>query len=361
MGQGIDLLGGFLRIVPERRAPPIDGSTVKRVLIVKLSSIGDVVHALPVASALKDADPSRHIAWAVDRWTAPLVTGHPAIDRVLVGPSVLRDVRRDQYDVVLDLQGLARSAIISAFAKTRYRIARAGQREGAHLVSRAVPLPDAPVHAVEEYLSVARHVGAGIGPPRFDLPVQADARQRVDDRLADARRTGRTTSREIVVAPSASKAWKGWPMRRWREVIDALSAEGQVFLIGTAADRFRHAALVARLARPVIDWTGETTLAEVVALIERAALVIANDSGVAHVAAALGVPVTAIYGPTNPERLSPFGQADRVVAHRERCGQLCPAYCVRGRRCLDAVEASEVIAKALGVFSGAERQVGRVS
>jgi ADP-heptose:LPS heptosyltransferase len=114
MGQGIDLLGGLLRVVPERRAPPIDGSAVKRVLIIKLSSIGDVVHALPVANALKNADPSRHIAWAVDDWTSPLVIGHRAIDRVLVRTSLGHELRRDQYDVVLDLQGLARSAIISA-------------------------------------------------------------------------------------------------------------------------------------------------------------------------------------------------------------------------------------------------------
>src|SRR5688500_425684 len=87
-GQGIDLLGFITRVVPERSFPAIDGSRIRTLLIIKLSSIGDVVHALPVASALKRTYPSLHITWAVEDWTAALVQGHPAVDRVVVLPNM---------------------------------------------------------------------------------------------------------------------------------------------------------------------------------------------------------------------------------------------------------------------------------
>jgi ADP-heptose:LPS heptosyltransferase len=90
MGQGIDLIGSLTRIVPEREPPAVDGSRLQRVLIIKLSSIGDVIHALPVATALKRSYPSLRVTWAVERWTAPIVLNHPAIDRVIVFPNMVR-------------------------------------------------------------------------------------------------------------------------------------------------------------------------------------------------------------------------------------------------------------------------------
>lgn len=120
MGQGIDLIGTVTRVAPERPAPAIDGETLRRILIVKLSSIGDVIHALPLATALKRRYPAVHITWAIERWTAPLVTAHPAIDRIVVFPTMARwpvrprlwwselrraidDLRRERYDIALDL------------------------------------------------------------------------------------------------------------------------------------------------------------------------------------------------------------------------------------------------------------------
>src|SRR5258708_18394281 len=158
MGQGIDLLGAATRIRPERPPPFIDGSHLRTLLLVKLSSIGDVVHALPTASAIKRAYPSLRVTWAVEEWTAPLVASHPAVDRVVIFPTLvawpsrpapwtrqlraaIRDLQSEPYDIAIDLQGLARSAAISVLSRASLRIARAGQREGAHLVSRGVPMP----------------------------------------------------------------------------------------------------------------------------------------------------------------------------------------------------------------------------
>jgi heptosyltransferase-1 len=245
---------------------------------------------------------------------------------------------------VLDLQGLARSALVSRVARAGVRLARAGQREGAHLVSRGVELPEGPIHAVEEYLTVARFAGAAPGPPRFDVPVHQDAVRRVDDRLT--REGLDPTARFVVVAPSASAQWKGWPLSRWSPVVDALTTISRVVLIGTADQRAGHADLLRGSRRLAIDLTGETSLGDLVALLRRATLLVAHDSGSVHIAAALGTSVVAVYGPTNPDRLAPYGQADHVLSHRELCGPTCPAYCFRGRRCLDAISPEDVIARA---------------
>ena len=184
LGHGIDLLGTVTRLVSEQRPPVCDPSRLGRFLIVKLSSIGDVVHALPVASALRQRFPSARITWAVEEWTAPLVAGHPGVDRVIVFPTMarwprdigqwipqlrnaVRDLRSETYDVALDLQGLARSAVVTALSQSTFRIARAGQREGAHLVSYGLPLPKRPMHAVEEYLHVAASLGASAESPHL--------------------------------------------------------------------------------------------------------------------------------------------------------------------------------------------------
>jgi lipopolysaccharide heptosyltransferase I len=334
---------------------------IARVLIVKLSSIGDVVHALPVASAFKRANSSIHVAWAVDDWTAPLLRGHQAIDRVIVLPSLVKwpkhprrwvsslgpaltELQRDRYDVVLDLQGLARSALVSRVARATHRLAREGQREGAHLVSYGVPLPPPPVHAVDEYLSVARYAGASPdGPPIFDLPVQQEARVRVGRLLADA--VGDFDEHQqaplVVVSPSASKRRKSWPAEQWALVLDMLPRDVIVAIVGTENQRARHQAIATHGHR-VVDLTGRTTLEDLVALLERASVHLAPDTGSAHIAAALGVPVVSIYGPTSPARLAPYGQASRTIARGHLCGLTCPAVCLHRRRCLRAVSPGEV-------------------
>ena len=200
MGQGIDLIGALTAVIPERPAPPLR-TPPARVLIIKLSSIGDVVHALPVAGALRQRYPSVRITWAVEDWCAPLVEDHPAVDRLIRFPKITwadprrwltafrlatGELRAETYDAVLDLQGLLRSACLARLADSPLRIARWGQREGAHLVSYGVPLPLGTVHAVEEYLQLACFLGASARPVDFNLPVGRDAKTTVARLLTSA-------------------------------------------------------------------------------------------------------------------------------------------------------------------------------
>jgi lipopolysaccharide heptosyltransferase I len=347
---------------------------LERVLIVKLSSIGDVVHALPVAAALKAAKPSIRITWAVERWTAPLVTGHPAVDRVVVLPPMMRWPRRpllwwrdyraaigvlreETYDLALDLQGLAKSAIVSWLSRAPSRIARAGQREGAYLVSRGVPLPTTPGHAVDEYLHVARTVGAGTTPVEFHLRSSAATQSRVHDLLATL--LVDPDAPMIVVNPSTAQRWKEWPGERWSAVIQRLAGFGTVVMLGTAAQQRAHAAIARAAGTGVVDLTGQTSLEDVIALIERADIHVAADTGTVHIAVAVGTPVVALYGPTSPGRVGPYRQHSAVVSGRDACGRLCPAVCLRQRRCLTSISVDEVVNRAAQVLARREADTAR--
>ena len=348
------------------RARP-DPATLSQVLIVKLSSIGDVVHALPVATALRRRYPQARISWAVEEWTAPLVQGHRAVDRVVIFPSMrwrragaawvrafvdaVRVLRRERYDVSIDLQGLLKSATVALLSRAPLRIGTSRPREGAGFVSPPVPAAAGRLHVVDDYLQCAAFLDASATPVEFDVPVHAAAAASMA-RALDALSLGAAPL--IVINPSASVGSKTWPAHRWVRVAEALSADGAVVLVGGPEQRARHATIVREAAGSVHDFTGRTSLAELVALLDRCALHVAPDTGSAHIAAALGRPVVGLYGPTPPWRKAPYGCGDLVVLHPQACGIGCPRFCLR-RRCLDAATPDEIVAQARRVLAHTSR------
>jgi len=348
-----------------------DPSRLRRLLIVKMSSIGDVVHALPVAVALRRRYPQAHISWAAEEWTAPLLHGHPAIDRIVVFPTMrwgcfgprwvqsywraVQRLRDASYDVSIDLQGLLKSAVVALLSEAPLRIGVHEQREGAQLVSWAMPRHCGRLHVAEDYLRCAEFLGAAPTPVSFALPVQPEARASIDQKLAEI--DVPEEPRLIVINPSASVAWRTWPVEQWARVANALSTAGTIILVGGSAQKAVHADVARRAGRAVYDLTGRTTLPELVALLDRCAIHIAPDTGSAHIAAALGRPVVGLYGPTTTWRKAPYRYEDLVVRGDGQCGLGCPQWCWRRRPCLpstaDALiaQAERVLARPVGARS----------
>jgi heptosyltransferase I len=340
----------------------------ERLLIVKMSSIGDVVHALPAASALRRTYPELRISWLIEEEFAALVDGHPGVDRVVAIPSVTRGritarlaalreavrlVRAERYDVALELQGLMVSSLIALLAGARVRVGRPRRREGAHLLTRRIPRPEG-AHAVEESLACARFLGAAPGPVCFALPVAPAAAATIASKLVALRIPPDTPL--VVLNPSASAAWKLWPAEHWTVVATELARAANIVLIGSRRERSRHNQIARQAGGDVYDLTGETSLAELIAILDHCSLHIAGDTGSSHIAAALGRPVVGIFGPSDPQRLGPYGQGEFLISGADLCGRLCPHWCSNALLCLRSITPDRVVAQARRAMAAARDQ-----
>jgi lipopolysaccharide heptosyltransferase I len=334
---------------PSKKRKPGNLSLSKpRILLIKLSSLGDVIHALPTLEALRSLYPEGHITWLVEDTNAPVVAGHPALDEVwpvprprsgngLFGKNLLkmlqtaRRLREAPFDLVIDLQGLMKSALWVALARSPRKVGYDRTRELSYLplTERLIPY-DPEAHAVWRYLNVARHLGAPAGPPRFrlGLSLPEDLSRLVS--LA----TGQPLA---VLHPGARWPTKLWPGAYWAHLAGWLAHEKgfQVVITGSAADREMVADIAAQTGAPLINLAGRTSLAELAALLQRARLAVTTDTGPMHLAAALGTRVVALFGPTAPWRTGPFGEGHEVVRLEMPCSPCFRRDCPEPRCLMD--------------------------
>ncbi len=359
---------------------PPDMKTIRRVLIVKLSAIGDLVHALPVSAALGDAFPHLELTWIVEPMSAPMVTGNPYLKEVIVLPAewrinrfspqafrrfraLSRDLRARGFDMALDLQGLSKSALVAWASGAKYRYGYDWLQEIAPLLERRVPRRPESLLAVEQYLDVARFLGAPVNEVKFPLhiPEEADAASREMLRAAGVD----PEAPFAVVNPSAG-GWghKGWPPDRTSALVEALGRrEGlPVVLVGSNADlELTH--VILRSAEPApASLVGRTDLKQLAAVIRLAAVHVSGDTGSAHVAAALGVPTICFFGRSDPRKFAPYGWERFAISHRECCAEPCRRFhdstpinrkqkCFAPPpRCLNAVTVEEVLSAVHGAL-----------
>jgi heptosyltransferase-1 len=316
-------------------------SSRPRILIVKLSSFGDVLHALPTLEALREAYPAAHITWLLEAAYAPLLSGHPALDEVWIAPRLrpaeffsgsnparlrrlLQQLRAHSFDLVVDVQGLLKSAVWVALARSPRKVGYDKTRELSYLaLTERVPPFDPEAHAVWRYLNLAHYLGAPPALPRFRLGLDAAADiaaliPAAADRLL------------VVLHPGARWASKLWPPASWANLADWFHGHGfQVAFTGSAADQKLVADITAQCRAPRLNLVGSTSLAQLAAILRKARLAITTDTGAMHLAAALGTPVAALFGPTAPCRTGPFGDGHQVVRLGLPCSpcfkRQCPA------------------------------------
>ena len=303
------------------------------VAVVKLSSIGDVVHALPVAVALKRFAVPTRVTWIAEAREAAMLAGHPAVDDVIVADTrgwrrerpglramrealgVARRLRREAFDVALDLQGLMKSAMLTALTRAPRRIGFAAgwTREwpSTLLINERVRPPADARHVVEQYLALARPLGVETTPVEFRLPADAAADARADEFLAGV--GIKPHDRLVLVNPGAGRPDKRWPVDRFRELAQRLAdvAGARVVALWGPGEEGDARAIVGAAAGALL--APPTTLRDLTALARRARLVIAGDTGPLHIAAAAGTPCLGLYGPTSGVRNGPYGAGNRVL------------------------------------------------
>ena len=326
----------------------------KRILIIKLSSFGDIFHALPAVNNLKVALDAE-IDWVTQPEYVDLVKCSLVVSTVIPFPrrefmtrglEFFRMLRGRHYDLVIDLQGLLKSALVARLARGVRTIGPSFQREGARFLYDAVAgRRDKNRHAVDENLDVVRSLGLPVLPVLFPISFPAP--------VVDA-----ATPRVAIVPVSRWKN-KNWPVENFLQTARALQQEFQasIFLFGSKADHavcegIRSELMSGNPRGTVINLAGKTSLVEMGGWFTQMNLVVVNDSGPLHLAVALGIPVVTLFGPTDPRRTGPYGEGHRVITSEVACRPCFAKVCKLPEvECMNRIHPSTVITAAREVLS----------
>lgn len=341
--------------------PDLSSSLPVRILLIKLSALGDVIQTLPTLEAIRAALPQADITWLVEEATAPILELHPALDSLLVSRrrswlaagrrgslhtawrefrQVVQVIRQRPFDLVIDLQGLLKSAFWTFLARSPRKIGFNRTREYSYLaLSERLPPYDPDEHAVRRYLRVARYLGAAAEPTRFRLALPVGTGQNLHYLWSEK------TGPLIVMHPGTRWPTKHWLPESFAALADALIHERQarVVFTGSPADRPLIARIRSGMSMSADDLSGRTVLKSLARLFYQADAAVTTDTGPMHLAAAVGTPVAAVFGPTAPWRTGPFGPQHRVIRTNVSCSPCFMRHCP-DPKCLTGLGVTEVLA-----------------
>ncbi len=317
------------------------GAPGPRIALVKLSSLGDVVHALPVAHALRRHFPTAELTWIVERREQAILAGNPDLDHVVAVDTrlwrrefrrpggaravfdkvrgLIRRLRAGRFDVALDLQGLWKSGVITALTGAPLRIGfvrtRCRERGNVLFTTRRVAPPPGPIHVVEENLALLGGLGLRreqVGTPVLAIPADPVAEAVMGAYLeAEGVKPGAPL---VALNPGAGGESKRWAVEAFRRLGDELALRlGARVVLCWGPGEEPLARAIAHGSRAACLVPPPTSIPELVALLRRASLVVGGDTGPVHIAAALGVPTVGLYGPTDARRNGPYGPRAAAV------------------------------------------------
>jgi len=294
-------------------------------LIIKPSALGDIVHSLPFLSVVKKRFPNARIDWVVAHGLHKFLEGHPMIDRLWVIKKdqwkkinnlnhTLKEInelrnglKAAHYDVSIDLSGLLRSGIITYFSKAKIRLGFKESDEGSPFFYTHKIHGNMNIHAIDRYQQIAKFMGCSTD--RIEYPFAPyDPNPAILNQLPQD---------FIVMAPSAGKPANRWPAQKFGELASKLALP--TIVIASAAEAGIAEQVVACSNGKAISVAGRTGLKDLIALIGKAAFFVCNDTGPMHIAAALNVPVFAVFGPANPVRTGPYGNIHTIIQKKMDC------------------------------------------
>lgn len=344
-----------------------------KVLIVKVSALGDVVHALPVLAWLKSADPGMEIDWLVEESFAPLLDGHPLLRKVIrlrtkawrragAGEGIRQalavgeELRRERYDVALDLQGNSKSGLFTRLSRAplRYGFDRTGTREWPNRLAtnRKVTLGEDAFHVTDRSLEVAQAAFPGGNVRRLAGPLAVD--QAATERVEQLLREKGLDSRPVVVFHYGT-TWKTklWSLENWQQLASQLCDTGLQPLLTWGNDEELAAANAIHAASGgrALVWP-RGNLPELVALLARADLVVGGDTGPIHIAAAVGTPTVSLFRVTDARRNGPRGENHLCLQTPLDCSPCLRKFCERDRECAASIPVKAVEEAVAAVIRG---------
>ena len=321
---------------------------VEHILIVKPSALGDIVHSLPFLAAVKKQYPSAKVDWVVAHGLHRFLEGHPLIHRLWVikkdhwkKPGRLYDtvkeiyelqtgLKSQRYDLCVDLSGLLRSGLISWASRARIKLGFKGADEGSPLFYTHKVRGSMQIHAIDRYLKIAGFMGCATDQIEYPFAPYDKHPALLNDLPEEF----------CIMSPSAGKPANRWQAEKYGRLASRLDLPVIVIAGGAEADIAQE--VVAASNGNAISLAGKTSLKELIALIAKARFFVCNDTGPMHIAAALNIPVFAIFGPANPIRTGPYGDIHTVI----RCETDCaPCYAHKpcsDFRCMDGISVNMV-------------------
>jgi heptosyltransferase-1 len=371
-----------------------------RILLIKPSALGDVVHTLPVLVKLRARYPQAQIDWLITPENAEIVRYHPALSNVVLFArrdfskrgrrwraflsffDLLKQVRSAKYELIVDMHGQVRSAFFALISGARVRIGFdrpvkrgltvsaehdlknipshgwRGAREGSWVAyTHRIPIPTLDVHAIDRYLWIAPLLGLDDNPPDLTIHLSPQATNKVNRLLEEH---GVPASKPLVVlVPGTIWETKHWTIEGFAGVARQFLQDGfAVALAGTTRDQQR-CRQIAAAAPGTCDLSGKTTPADLAALIRRAEVAITNDSGSMHVAASLGKPMVSVFGPTNPVHIGPYERPEsvlRVDLPCSPCNYRRLSQCPFDHACMKQVTSAMVVERVRKILSTAKAE-----
>ena len=335
-----------------------------KALVVRLSSIGDVVHTLPALAALQRA--GWEAGWIVEPPARVLLEDNPVLAQLVCAPAAkafrwgpawraLRELRAARYEAALDMQGLWKSAAWARLCGARRVLGweRGARREpGSALLLTEAATRTGRGHVIDKNLELLRGLGIeAVGTREFPLPYSAQSVARVDAGLA-----GRGGGDFAILNPGGGWASKLWPAERFGELARGLAALGLRCLVSYGPGEEALADRVVAASAGRAERSFPTSLVDYIELARRARLVVAADTGPLHLACAVGTPVVALFGPTDPGRNGPFAPEDVVIRRRPGCAPCYSRTCLRHAAIMAEIEPAEVLSAAARRLAVAREQ-----
>ncbi|MEA3414642.1 MAG: lipopolysaccharide heptosyltransferase II [Thermodesulfobacteriota bacterium] len=322
------------------------------ILIVKLSAIGDVIHTLPALNAIRKQYPDAHITWLVEEAAYSVIKGHKALDRIIVSKrktwlkglagsscvknfrevcSFVKHLRDTRYDIILDFQALLKSGVLIGLASGGRKIGfdkgMQHQEYSYIFLNERIKPVDMEVHALIRGMMLLEPLGIQSREVVFNVPVSDQDRNAANDLLMHC---GIKTS-ELLVAINPMAKWetKLWDNLKFANLADRLvkQANADVFFTGAQEDSETIEDIISNMKAMAANLSGKTDLKTLAALYEKTSIVVSTDTGPMHLAAAVGTPVVALFGPTAPWRTGPFGEGHKIIRADIECSPCFKRQC----------------------------------
>jgi heptosyltransferase-1 len=327
----------------------------KNILVIKLSAIGDVIHTLPAVHALRQNNPNARITWIVEKPSYDLLTNNPDIDEIIVfekpkfktwsglwkhAPEFSRLLKAHRFDLAIDFQGLFKSAAISLLSSASKRVGYCNMREMSQWVSQPVCGIHRDGHVIDRYLDVVRGLGGQVDEVQFPVHI-------TDEEAAQAKKIACDAGLNLgepyaVLAPGTNWPTKCWPAERFAELADKLQADGvRSVVVGGPGDQALAEEIQSNCQASPVDVTGRTSLKQLSYLTKKSAVFVGGDTGPMHLAVAVGTPVVALFGPTDPARNGPYQGRKCIIRPARPCLNCWKRKCEQV--CLGTIEVTTVL------------------